>query len=235
MAKLDLSKYKGFFFDLDGTLIDSAGVWNNADVELVNTYGTNNKAYLFADKERFFKEYKGNDLYLGWAQFLVDTYKMTGITAKQAQEWQVKFGTDFLRNIEYRIGADKLLISLKKNGAKIALVTLASDIVINTIKIENRKIKNSASFNNIFDEIITAKMITHRKPNPECFIKAMKLLKLKPKECLVFEDDLIGAMAAKNADMDVCIIYDKTSDENREKLIELTPYHINSFNDLLDN
>jgi len=76
-------------------------------------------------------------------------------------------------------------------------------------------------------------MIKNKKPNPECYNKAMKLLKLKPNECLAFEDNLIGATAAKGAGIDTCIIYDKNANTEREQLRKLTPYHINSFSDVL--
>ena len=43
---------------------------------------------------------------------------------------------------------------------------------------------------------------TRPKPNPEIYDKASKILGVKPKRCLVFEDSISGIMAAKKANMD---------------------------------
>ena len=126
-----------------------------------------------------------------------------------------------------------MLLHLKNSGVKTALVTLSGNDVLEVLKNENHNIKSAADFNTVFDKIITIDMVEKRKPNPECYIKAMELLGLRADECLIFEDNLVGAMAAKAAGIDTCIVYDRHADGEREQLLKLMPFHIKTFREIL--
>jgi beta-phosphoglucomutase len=44
-------------------------------------------------------------------------------------------------------------------------------------------------------------MVEKSKPHPEVFLKAAELMKIKPSDCVVFEDSQSGIQAAINAGM----------------------------------
>lgn len=50
-----------------------------------------------------------------------------------------------------------------------------------------------------FEFVITGEDVKHGKPNPECYQIAIKRFKVKPSECLVFEDSDHGVQAAQAA------------------------------------
>jgi len=52
-----------------------------------------------------------------------------------------------------------------------------------------------------FDTILTADSILHSKPDPEIFLKTASNLKTRPEKCVVIEDSIFGAKAAKSANM----------------------------------
>jgi HAD superfamily hydrolase (TIGR01509 family) len=52
-----------------------------------------------------------------------------------------------------------------------------------------------------FDVVLAAESISHSKPDPEIFLKAANLLKVKPERCVVVEDSVFGVKAAKSAKM----------------------------------
>jgi beta-phosphoglucomutase len=54
-------------------------------------------------------------------------------------------------------------------------------------------------FLDVFRAILCREDVEHRKPHPEIYLKASARLGLRPQECLVFEDTLIGVKAAKAA------------------------------------
>ncbi len=54
--------------------------------------------------------------------------------------------------------------------------------------------------------LITADMIRHGKPDPECYLMAAQHLDVNPGECMVFEDSPSGLLSARNAGMPVIAI-----------------------------
>ena len=59
-----------------------------------------------------------------------------------------------------------------------------------------------------FDIVITADDILNPKPHPETFLKCAKLMGVSPKDCVVFEDGILGMQAAKEAGMMVVDVND---------------------------
>ena len=56
----------------------------------------------------------------------------------------------------------------------------------------------------LFDTIVGMEDVAHGKPSPELFLKAAKLIDVKPEGCLVYEDGDFGIEAARRAGM-ACI------------------------------
>ncbi|HEU5053609.1 MAG TPA: HAD family phosphatase [Hanamia sp.] len=57
-----------------------------------------------------------------------------------------------------------------------------------------------------FKEIVNSSHITKGKPDPEIYLKVASLLNVPPKNCLVFEDAVVGIKAAKAAGMKVIAV-----------------------------
>ena len=57
-----------------------------------------------------------------------------------------------------------------------------------------------------FDSLICKEDAQHIKPHPELFLKALKALKLRPEEALVFEDSPNGILAGRRAGMRVVAV-----------------------------
>jgi HAD superfamily hydrolase (TIGR01509 family) len=54
-----------------------------------------------------------------------------------------------------------------------------------------------------FTKVVNASHVVNGKPHPEIFLKAAKLAKTSPKQCVVFEDGMLGIKAARRAGMKV--------------------------------
>jgi beta-phosphoglucomutase family hydrolase len=57
-----------------------------------------------------------------------------------------------------------------------------------------------------FDAVVEAGDVVRGKPHPETFLKLADRLKVKPKDCVVFEDSLLGEEAARRAGMAVVAV-----------------------------
>ena len=72
-----LKDKKVIIFDMDGTLIDSIGIWNEIDIELIRAIGNGNIDNMDIGKQRDekLKEYsKCEDAYLEYCKFLKQKY-----------------------------------------------------------------------------------------------------------------------------------------------------------------
>ena len=59
-----------------------------------------------------------------------------------------------------------------------------------------------------FNPIITADDVINFKPHPETFLKCAELMEVNPKDCVVFEDGILGMQAAEEAGMQLIDIND---------------------------
>lgn len=99
------------------------------------------------------------------------------------------------KNIENNV--HQTLAEIKEMGLKIAIGSSscnAKTILLNTKMLD------------AFDVIVDGNDIEHSKPHPEVFIKAAERLKIKPTECLVVEDAVVGISAAKAAGMTAVLL-----------------------------
>ena len=64
-----------------------------------------------------------------------------------------------------------------------------------------RTILEKVNLRSKFNAIVDGNNVKKAKPNPEVFVKAAELLKVDPKECVVFEDSVAGIQAANIAGM----------------------------------
>lgn len=104
---------KVIIFDMDGTLIDSIGIWNAIDEEVIKTIGNGNIDNVDIGKQRdeILKKYsKCEDAYLEYCGFLKEKYN-SEISKEEIKKLRYQIADNYLRTvIDYKQDAENVLI-----------------------------------------------------------------------------------------------------------------------------
>lgn len=223
--------------DLDGTLIDSIGIWNAIDHKLMETISTipiDEKIDIGKRRDEKLKEYsKCEDAYLAYCEFLKEEYHAK-LSTHEIKKLRYEIADQYLKEeIDYKPQAEQVLSYLKEKGFLLAIATTTNDHTVEIYKKDNENIKRKANLEDYFSIIYAKGAAKQLKPNPEIHERILKELNLKPEQCLIVEDSLIGVEAAHHANIEVAVIYDKYSDSNREQINRLCQYKFKDFGEML--
>ena len=229
-----LSNLELVIFDLDGTLIDSNDTHNNLDIELARSLGENKSSEeILEERDEVIKNNNTGDIYLNYCNYLKTKYN-SSLSANEILQFRRDLSKKISKDIKYKTDADKIIKYLKNHNKKLALATVSRRETIDIYINENENIKNKCNIKDYFDFIVTKDDVTLKKPNPEVYNKIIKKFQIKDlSKCVVVEGSLTGVLAAKNANLDVIVIYDKYSDKDREKINELADYNVSDYEELI--
>ena len=159
-----------FLFDLDGVLLDSEGGYQLFWEKIAVEYGLDPKTFPF--------EIKGQNIYDTAEIYFPQTDK----------ELVVKRFMDYQLNMTYIAyeGLWDMLKAVKEKGIKTAIVTSSNKEKMAVVYAQH------PSFGEYVDAVITAEDTEQGKPAPDCWVRAAELLGVKIKQCIVFEDSVLG-------------------------------------------
>ena len=226
---------KVIIFDMDGTLIDSVGIWNKTDEILIEKLA--NKKMQVPNiqqvRDTILAKCKSDDIYLEYCDFLGKKFK-SSLSAKEILDLRWNISDQYIKSqIDYKPNADRLLHLLKEQGYILALATTTTNIQLNAYRNVNQNIKQKADIDAMFDIVLSKEDVKEKKPSPEIHNKLMKILGVNPSDCLIIEDSLIGVQAGKNAGIEVAVMYDKYSDGDRDQINRIADYSFSSFNEII--
>lgn len=182
---------RGFLFDLDGVLVDTAQyhflAWQRMAAEL---------GIHFSEAEN--EKLKG----VSRAESLNRILAWGGktLTDAEKQHWMALKNDGYLELVrgmpadDYLPGAHEFLRASRAAGIKVALGSASKNAPL---------ILERLGWIPLFDALVDGNVVTASKPDPEVFLEGARRLGLKPEECVVFEDSEAGVEAARRGGMKV--------------------------------
>ena len=208
------SVIKGAIFDIDGTLLDSMPVWENAGARYLATLGIKARSDL---KERL------DALSLPEGALYMQTEYKLSVTIEEILEGVNQVVKDFyFKEAVLKPGVCDLIQKLKKNQVRLIIATATDAEMAKSALIRNGIWK-------YFDGMITCEEAGAGKTSPKVFELAREHLQTKKEETWVFEDSLYAVKTASKAGFPVCSIYDAYSRDNTEEIRTFSDIYVKDF------
>ena len=209
-----LTNIKAVIFDLDGTLVDSMGIWKEIDIEYLGARGLE----LPDDLQRSIEGMSFSET----AHYFKERFQLSDTIDEIKAAWNQMAWDKYSKEILFKTGAKEFVHYLKMNGIKTGIATSNSIELVKAV-LGNHDMEKQ------FDSIHTSCEVSKGKPAPDIYELVASDLGVEPSECLVFEDIPQGIMAGKNAGMKVCAVEDSYSALVADKKRELSDYYINDY------
>ena len=182
-------KTKGFIFDLDGVIVDTAKYHFLAWKNLANSLG-----FDFTETQN--EQLKGVSRVESLKKILA--WGNTTVSDDKFQELMILKNTEYLEFInkmddsEILPDVPRVLDYLKDNKQGVSLGSASKNA---------RVILEKVHLLSKFETIVDGNDVSKAKPDPEVFLNAASSLNIAPKDCIVFEDSVAGVQAANTANM----------------------------------
>ncbi|SHG98961.1 beta-phosphoglucomutase [Winogradskyella jejuensis] len=180
---------KGFIFDLDGVIVDTAKYHFLAWRKLANGLGID---FTHEENEQLkgVSRVRSLEKILEWGGKTLSKEEFTSLMAKKNEEYLGYISK--MDASEILPDVSKVLDFLEAKHQAVALGSASKNA---------RPILEKVSLLEKFNAIVDGNDVTKAKPDPEVFLIGAKLLDMQPQDCVVFEDSVAGVQAANTANM----------------------------------
>jgi HAD superfamily hydrolase (TIGR01509 family) len=172
-------------FDMDGTLIDSEGLWLDAEIAVMESLGAtwdaSDQAHCLGGPLERVADYmiarSGTSL----------TTEAVGLMLLDGMEQRLRASV-----LAWRPGARALLVECREAGVPTALVSASWNRLIDAVR---DKIQSDIGMRP-FDAVVAGDDVTNSKPHPDPYLAAAAALGVRPVDCLALEDSPTGVRSA---------------------------------------
>ena len=182
-------KKRGYIFDLDGVIVDTAKYHFLAWKKLANSIGID-----FSQEQN--EQLKGVsrvqslEKILAWGNKTISAAHFTRLMTSKNDDYLLHVHE--MSESEILPDVIKTLNFLGDESQPVALGSASKNA---------RLILNKVNLIDKFEAIVDGTNVSKAKPDPEVFLIAAKQLGMPPEDCIVFEDSVAGVQAANSAYM----------------------------------
>ena len=205
-------------FDLDGTLIDSNGVWREVDKRFLSARGlTSTDEYLDAVSHAIFPTA---------ARFTIDYYHLDETPEQIMDEWMFLAKDAYENHIPLKPGTLDYLRQQAAAGETLALVTACVPEL-------GYAVLNRHGLMPFFKHFVFAQELGLEKRDPRFFIQVLEHLNISPADCIFYEDSPKNCAIAKDMGMTAIGILDPLYANEEDEMYRICDRCIRDFTELL--
>lgn len=203
---------KGIIFDLDGTLIDSMGIWHTIDVAFLNECGVND---IPEDISDIVKKMSVDES----SRYFIDRFDLDMTVEQVIIRIEELVREQYEKHIPLKEGVRELLDILDKCGIPYGVATA-------TYKSLAEAILKRCEIADGFEFILTDSEYPAGKRSPDIFLGAAERFGFKPSEILVAEDSLHCIETSVKAGFFTVGVYDEVSEGDKEAIIGIAQGYV---------
>ena len=204
---------KGAIFDLDGTLLDSMGIWDTVGADYLRSLG-------IRPQEKLKEIIKDMSMVQG-ASYFQEAYGVDKTVHEIIAGINARIEGFYKNEAVLKAGAADFLRKLAEKNVKMCIATATDKYLVEAALVR-------CGVRGYFEEIFTCTEVGYGKDEPEIYETALQSLGTQKSETGVFEDAVYAARTAKRAGFVVAGVYDRFEKE-QEKIRNLSDYYITSF------
>jgi len=213
-------QFNTVIFDMDGLLIDSEPIWNEAADEIFKQYG------ITISTEQY-----STTTGMRIKEFVLYWFRVNGIPAENAAAAEEKIIQLVIDKVKTKgkamQGLEHIFNFFISRKYKIGLASSSPMSLIDVVV-------GKLGIGNYIHAVCSAAHLPYGKPHPQVYLDCAAALASHPHECICFEDSFNGLIAAKAAGMK-CVVIPAQHDTGKPKFgaADLKISSLQNFNDLL--
>lgn len=206
-------------FDMDGTLIDSNGVWKEVDI-----------AFLAKRGFPYTREYYqgvAHTIFPKAAVFTKAYCKLEESTEEIMAEWMEMAGDAYATRVPVKPGVREYLEQCRDKGERMIVLTSA-------VPEHCRSAMTHLGLMEFFETIFFAHDLNLEKKDPDIFLLAAEKCGVRPEECTLYDDSVDACRGAKAAGMHAVGVFDPYFRVSEAEMRAVCDGYIHSFTELLE-
>ena len=205
-------------FDMDGTLIDSNGIWKDVDTAFLAKRG------LSYTKE--FYEGVAHTIFPLAAKFTKEFCRLPESEEAIMAEWMDMAGDLYGTSVPVKPGVRAYLDKLRAAGERLIVVTSA-------VPVHCRTALTHLGLMPYFERIIFAHDLQLEKKDPQLWRLTAEMVGVAPADCTLYDDSVEACRGAKAAGMHAVGVYDPYFAGTEPEMQAVCDRYIRSFEELI--
>ena len=205
-------------FDMDGTLIDSNGIWKDVDTAFLAKRG------LSYTKE--FYEGVAHTIFPLAAKFTKEFCRLPESEEAIMAEWMDMAGDLYGTSVPAKPGVRAYLDKLRAAGERLIVVTSA-------VPVHCRTALTHLGLMPYFERIIFAHDLQLEKKDPQLWCLTAEMMGVAPEDCTLYDDSVEACRGAKAAGMHAVGVYDPYFAGTEPEMQAVCDRYIRSFEELI--
>lgn len=214
-----LDNIKGAIFDLDGTIIDSMGVWDNIAFEYLKTKG-------IMPEDNLGNILKSMSMQQG-ADYVREKYPIKETSKEIIVGINTLITGKYKEELPIKEGVMELIEEFAAMNVAMCVAT-ATDYYLAEVCLKRLGIRQ------FMQEIYTCSNLNTGKNEPHIYEHALKQLGTTKKDTYIFEDSLSAIRTAKEAGFKVVAVYDEAFEQELPDIKELADIYITNMSQLFE-